>query len=92
MKHLIEKKQDLENELNKINNQINVEMLRCDFEEIKLITDNLHKIVNSNVVKKYGEDFWNDSKNAFTKLHDALAILSLCAIQLKEEINALEQE
>lgn len=92
-KELIEKKQNLENELLKINSQINLEILREDVEELQQITDYLNSLFQNKIVEKYGDNHWRDSsENASNLLYDAMQILDKASITLEEEISEIEKE
>jgi hypothetical protein len=92
-KELIEKKQNLENELLKINSQINLEILREDLEELQNITDKLNSLFQNRIVEKYGDNNWRDSpENAPNLLYDAMQILDRASVNLEEEISEIEKE
>jgi hypothetical protein len=92
-KELIEKKQNLENELLKINSQINLEILREDLEELQQITDQLNTLFQNRVVEKYGDNYRRDvSINAPNLLYDAMQILDIASVNLEEEISQIEME
>lgn len=90
---LIEKKQNLEKELLKVNSQINLEILRDDLEKLKKITDQLNSLSQNKIVEKYGDDLWrNTDSNASDKIADALNILDKSLVQLEEEIFEIVKE
>jgi hypothetical protein len=92
-KELIEKKNELENELLKINSRINLEVLREDLEELQNITDKLNSLFQNKIVEKYGDNYWRDnSDNASNLLYDAMQILDKSSVQLEEEISDIEKE
>jgi len=92
-KQLIEKKQNLENELLKINSQINLEILREDVEELQQITDQLNTLFQNKIVEKYGDSFFRDSHdNASNLIYDAMQILDKASVQLEDEISEIEKE
>lgn len=92
-KELIAKKQNLENELLKINSQINLEILREDIEELQQITDYLNSLFQNKIVEKYGDNYWRDSsENASNLLYDAMQILDKASVNLEEEISQIEKE
>jgi hypothetical protein len=91
-KDLIEKKKQLENQLIKINEEINLEILREDFEELCSVTDQLNSLFQNKIVEKYGDDFFRNSTNASNLLYDAMQILDKASVQLESEINDLEIE
>lgn len=92
MKKLIQKKSELENQLNVLNNEINIELLQKDFNELRKITHNLTNIIKSPLMKKYGDDFWNTNGSALKKIVDANQTLIITTLQLQEEILALKSE
>jgi hypothetical protein len=92
-KELIEKKQNLENELLKVNSQINLEILREDLEELQNITDKLNSLFQNRIVEKYGDNFWRDlNDNASNLIYNAMQILDKSSVQLEEEISEIEKE
>lgn len=92
-KQLIEKKQNLENELLKINSQINLEILREDLEELQQITDQLNSLFQNKIVEKYGDNYWRDSsENSSNLIYDAMQILDKASVQLEDEISEIEKE
>ena len=92
-KELIEKKQNLENELLKINSQINLEILREDLEELQNITDKLNSLFQNRRVEKYGDNFYRDSHaNASNSIYNAMQILDKASVQLEEEISEIDNE
>lgn len=92
-KELIEKKKELENQLIKINEEINLEILREDLEQLQQITDELNGLFQSKIVEKYGDNYWKDSSdNASNLLYDAMQILDKASVQLANEIEDLEIE
>ena len=92
-KELIEKKQNLENELLKINSQINLEILREDLEELQKITDQLNTLFQNRVVEKYGECYWRDlTTNASDSIYNAMQILDKASVNLEEEVTQIDLE
>jgi hypothetical protein len=92
-KELIEKKKELENQLIKINTEINLEILREDVEELQQITDYLNSLFQNKIVEKYGDNYWRDSsENASNLLYDAMQILDKASVNLEEEISEIEKE
>jgi hypothetical protein len=92
-KELIEKKQNLENELLKINSQINLEILREDLGYLQDITDQLNSLFQNKIVEKYGDNFWRDSNdNASNLIYNAMQLLDKASVQLEEEISEIENE
>ena len=92
-KELIEQKQNLENELTRINAHINLEILREDVEELQQITDQLNSLFQNKVVEKYGDNVFNHClDNATTLLYDAMQILDKASVNLEEEISEIEKE
>jgi hypothetical protein len=92
-KELIEKKKELENQLIKINEEINLELLRDDLEELQIITDQLNTLFQSKIVAKYGDNFWCDcNKKASNSINNAMVILFNSQSQLEFEIYEIETE
>jgi hypothetical protein len=92
-KELITKKQNLENELLKINSQINLEVLREDLEELQNITDKLNSLFQNKIVEKYGDNYRRDYDiKAPNLLYDAMQILDIASVNLEEEISQIEME
>ena len=91
-KELIAKKQNLENELLKINSQINLEILREDLEELQQITDQLNSLFKNKIVEKYGDGYLHKNENALDSINRALGILDEVSVQLEEEISEIEKE
>ena len=92
-KELIEKKQNLENELLKINSQINLEILREDLEELIQITDQLNTLFQNRIVEKYGDCYWRDiNANASDSIYNAMQILDKASINLQEEVSHIDLE
>jgi hypothetical protein len=89
---LIEKKQNLENELLKVNSQINLEIIREDLEELQKITDQLNSLFHNKIVKKYGDGYLPNNKNASDLINHALGILDEASVQLEEEISEIVNE
>jgi len=92
-KELIEKRQNLENELLKINSQINLEILRDDLEKLQQITDQLNSLFQNKIVEKYGDNFLRYSDdNASYLIYNAMLILDKQSVQLEEDISEIEKE
>lgn len=91
-KDLIEKKKELENQLIKINEKINLEILREDLEELQQITDLLNSLFQNKRVEKYGDEFFPNNHNASDLIYQAMQILDKASVQLESEIEELQTE
>ena len=91
-KDLIEKKKELENQLIKINEEINLEILREDFEQLCSITDQLNSLFQNKIVQKYGDEFFRNNHNASDLIYQAMQILDKESVQLEIGIKDLEIE
>ena len=90
-KELIEKKKQLENQLIKINEEINLQILRDDLEELQIITDQLNALFQNKIVEKFGDSGWG-SDNAPNLLYNSMQILDKASVLLANEIEDLEIE
>lgn len=92
-KELIEKKQNLENELLKINSQINLEILRKDLEELFRVADILSSLYTNKIIEKYADNYFRgSSQKASSLMYDAMKIIDKSGVELGNEIADIEAE
>jgi len=90
-KELIEKKKELENQLIKINEEINLELIREDLKELQDINYQLDILFKNKIVDKYGYNTYSSAK-APVFIFNAMQILIDSYAQLLQDVKDIEIE
>ena len=92
-KELLDKKRELEIELEKINNKINCEILNEDLENLINLSIDLDNLLHYPILKKYGTDKNNNNNNnVYDLLYQIIKILDIACRELREETDCLENQ
>ena len=83
-KELLDKKRELEIELEKINNKINCEILNEDLENLINLSIDLDNLLHYPILKK--------NNNVYDLLYDIIKILDIACRELREETDCLENQ
>ena len=88
-KELLNKKRELEIELEKINNKINCEILNEDLENLINLSIDLDNLLHYPILKKYGTE---KNNNVYDLLYQIIKILDIACRELREETDCLENQ
>lgn len=86
----LNKKKELENNLIVINEHINLLSLYYDLEELGKLIEQLNLLYQNHLVIKYSHN--SHINNPSNLIYDAMKMLDKSYLQLKEEIEAIEDE